>query len=65
MTAWSRRGGSEKLPAGPRDLAGRVRDVMERLETTSLPRFKETELYGAITIACLISLVLLFRWLAG
>jgi hypothetical protein len=53
---------SPKAPAG---LRVTIRGIWDRLEASSLPRLQTSEIVGAVTVGCLIFVLVVLRWLSA
>ena len=39
--------------------------VLDRLEASSLPRLRASEILGAVTVGCMIFVLIVLRWLSA
>jgi hypothetical protein len=42
-----------------------IRGVWDRLEASRLPRLQTSEIVGAVTVGCLILILMVLRWLSA
>jgi len=42
-----------------------IQSVLDRLEASSFPRLKASEILGAVTVGCLIFVLIVLRWLSA
>ncbi len=42
-----------------------IQSVLDRLEASSLPRLQASEILGAVTVGCLIFVLIVLRWLSA
>jgi len=46
------------------DFRAAIQSLLDRFEASSLPRLQASEILGAVTVGCLIFVLIVLRWLS-